>query len=197
MLSIQNLWKYKRFMKELFILFSLHRIWRLWEVLSLILVLLNEFKECQQRIPKVGVPSVMWTTFVCAHFTHGQSSLSEHVRGVVLILAQFLSHWSFLELQHSLNCICATVYNGFGWDRAEFLHSSLHGTVLWICARSSAGNTGMFQLLMSSSSTALRTFLLLTPLHQREGWVCTRNGKGSLTPADHRGSVPQDTVLSS
>lgn len=54
----------------------------------------------------------------------------------------------------------------------------------------SAGNTGMFSLLLSTAHIEPRPFLLLTSPHQRGDWRYTGNWKrtqpGQLTPADPR-----------
>lgn len=51
-------------------------------------------------------------------------------------------------------------------------------------------NSGMFSLSLSRAYTESRSFLLLTPPHQRGGWGCTRSWEGTqlgqLTPADQR-----------
>jgi len=51
--------------------------------------------------------------------------------------------------------------------------------MFWICAANSVDNTGMFQFLLSRAYTESRVFLLLTPPHQRAGWGCTRDWKGT------------------
>jgi len=62
--------------------------------------------------------------------------------------------------------------------------------MFWICAGNSVDNIGMFYLLLSSSYTESRPFLLLTPPHQRVGWGCTRTWEetrpGQLTQTDLR-----------
>ena len=61
-------------------------------------------------------------------------------------------------------------------------------------------NAEMFSLLLSSSYTESRPFLLLTPPHQWVGWGCTRSWEGTqlgqLTPADQRDMIPYDVMLS-
>jgi len=52
---------------------------------------------------------------------------------------------------------------GFGWDRVNFLHSSLYDAMFWICDENSVDNRGMFQLLPSNAHTEPRPFLLLNP----------------------------------
>lgn len=72
--------------------------------------------------------------------------------------------------------------------------------VFWICASISVDNTGMFSLLMGSTCTEPRAFLLLTPLHQRGGWGCSRGwGDTARTaepnwPKGH--SIPYGVMLS-
>ena len=67
---------------------------------------------------------------------------------------------------------------GFGWRRVNFLYISWCSAVFWICAENSVDNTGMFSLPLSSAYTEPRPFLLLTPPHQRGGWVAQEVGRG-------------------
>lgn len=72
---------------------------------------------------------------------------------------------------------------------AELISFTVAGAVFWICAENCAGNTGMFQLLLSTACTE-PGFLLLTPAHQRAGWGCMGNWEetqlGQLIPVDQR-----------
>lgn len=62
--------------------------------------------------------------------------------------------------------------------------------MVWICAGNTIDNSGIFLLLLNSTSTEWRFFLLLTPLHQQGVWGWTRIWKwtqvGQLTPSDQR-----------
>lgn len=57
---------------------------------------------------------------------------------------------------------------GFHWDRVNFLHSSQHGVIFWICAENSVDNPEIFLLLPSSVWTSSRPFLLLTLTSSKE-----------------------------
>ena len=77
-----------------------------------------------------------------------------------------------------------------GVELIFFIVASMGLCFGFICVGNSVGNTGMFQLLLSSAYTASRPFLLLTPPHQGVGWGCTRSWEGTqlgqLTPTDQR-----------
>jgi len=62
--------------------------------------------------------------------------------------------------------------------------------MFWIYAGNNVDDTKMFSLLMSSTYTESRPFLLLTLPHQQMCWGCTRSWdetqQGQLTPPDQR-----------
>lgn len=79
---------------------------------------------------------------------------------------------------------------GFGWSREFIFFTVADIGLLGVCVENNVDHTGIFSLLLSSAYTTSRLFLLLTPLHQRVGWRCTRNWRGYkeglLIPTDYR-----------
>lgn len=67
---------------------------------------------------------------------------------------------------HSHNWTNCTV-SGLDW--VTFLHSSLYGTVFWMCD-DNVLIMGMFSLLLSGAYTEPRLFLLSHPAQQQGGW---------------------------
>lgn len=114
-------------------------------------------------------------------------------------ICPFLSHeqktcsYLLLCLGSQICYSCAQV--GFFWycllilaaTKLIFFTAPEKGAMLWICAWNSIDSTGMFLLLLSSTCTVSRTFLLLTPLYWGGGWPCTsyeETQPGQQTPAD-------------
>jgi len=85
--------------------------------------------------------------------------------------------------QHTLLCWCT----GCDWNRVNFLHSSSYDAMFWICEQNSLDDTLILQLLLSSTCTASRPFLLLKLPCQRIVWGRTRSRCGTqlgqLAPA--------------
>lgn len=70
-------------------------------------------------------------------------------------LSPFQLGWSFFP-------VLSRPYTGFGWDGAGFLRSSSHGAVWQIWDQGRAGDTPLFELLLSSACTASGASLFLT-----------------------------------
>lgn len=75
-----------------------------------------------------------------------------------LILEEVLS-----EINFSTKRLC-----WFSSGRGNFLHSSQHGVVFWICAANTVDNPETFMLLLSSVWTSSRPFLLLALTPSKE-----------------------------
>lgn len=85
--------------------------------------------------------------------------------------------WQILR-SSDLGCYCI-------WDRANFPHISLNSVTLWIYDENSFDNAGVFQLLLSSSCSQMRMFLLLNLLYQQGGQDCTRRWERKKTGLNH------------
>lgn len=90
------------------------------------------------------------------------------------------------------NWIILTLRTGSGWDRVNFLYSSQHGAVFWICDWKSVDNSPAPWLLLSSTCTASRPFFPLCP-GTWVGWGWARSWEGThlgqLNPA-YQGDDP-------
>lgn len=64
--------------------------------------------------------------------------------------------------------------SGFGWKRANFLHSNWYVACLGFVLKNSVDNSVMFQLLLSSAYSDWKPFPLL-PLHEQVGWGWRRS----------------------
>lgn len=68
-------------------------------------------------------------------------------------------------------------YTGFGWERINFLHSTLYGAMFWIFDQKSVNNRDFFAVAEQKKYS--RLFLVPRLPHQQVGWESTRSWEGT------------------